>query len=80
MTADRNGYTVGECADSVRRRTFKPGARYYTTLAQAVSSTAELALRDRIAAGQIGTLTAAVDELQRIKAEIIAVVDDCPKS
>ena len=31
-------------------------------------------MRDRIAAGQVSTLTAAVDELRRIKAEIIEAV------
>ena len=74
MIANKNSYTMGEVEESRTKRTFKPGARYYTTLAQAVSCTAECALRDHIAAGQVSTLTAAVDELRRIKTEIIAAV------
>ena len=81
MTADKNSYTVGipggmsdRRRETGRNAVVMRQARYYTTLAQAVSCTAECALRDRIAAGQVSTLTAAVDELRRIKAEIIAAV------
>ena len=74
MTADGNSYTVAKAVQRDAGKFSMNRARYYTTLAQAVSSTAECALRDRIAAGQVSTLTAAVDELRRIKAEIIAAV------
>lgn len=75
MTADKNAYTVGKAEESCTKRTFKPGARYYSTLAQAVSSTAEIALRDGIAAGEIQTLRDAVEELHRIRDEIRAAID-----
>ena len=61
MTAGKNAYTVGEVEESRTKRVFKPGARYYSTLARAVAETAEIALRDKIAAGEITTLHDAVD-------------------
>lgn len=50
MTAGKNAYTVGEVEESRTKRVFKPGARYYSTLARAVAETAEIALRDKILA------------------------------
>jgi len=76
MAADKNAYTVGKTEESRSKRTFKPGARYYSTLAQAVSGTAECALRDGIAAGSITTLYDAVAELRRLKDEIQAAVGE----
>lgn len=76
MTAGKNAYTVGEVEESRAKRVFKPGAKYYTTLARAVAETAEIALRDGIAAGSITTLHDAVAELRRMKDEIRAAVGD----
>ena len=76
MAADKNSYTVGKAEESRSKRFFKPGARYYTTLASAVAGTAEIALRDKIAAGEITTLKDAVEELRRIKDEILAAIGD----
>lgn len=76
MVADKNSYTVGKAEESRSKRFFKPGARYYPTLASAVAGTAEIALRDKIAAGEITTLKDAVEELRRIKGEILAAIDD----
>lgn len=78
MTADiKNGcsYVVFKARERSSKGAKWDKARYYTTLAQAVSSTAEIALRDGIAAGDITTLHAAVEELRRVKDEIRAAVD-----
>ncbi len=40
MTAGKNAYTVVEVEESRTKRVFKPGARYYSTLARAVAETA----------------------------------------
>ena len=47
---------------------------YYTSLSHAVASTAEIALRDAIAAGEVQTLQEAVQELRCIRDEIITAV------
>ena len=81
MNADRFGYTVGvssannerggeTCLKSIILRQ----SRYYPTLAVAVASTAEIALRDAIAAGDVQTLQQTVQELRCIRDEIIAAV------
>ena len=77
MTADAKSgcsYIVFKARERSSKGAKWDKAKYYSTLDHAVSETAECALRDRISAGQISTLTAAVDELRRIKAEIIAAV------
>ena len=78
MSADRYSYTVGIPGKMSDRRRENGSnavvmrqARYYTTLASAVSCTAELALRERIAAGEVQTLGQAVEQLRRIKNEIL---------
>lgn len=71
MTAGKSAYTVGEVEESRTKRVFKPGARYYPTLARAVTETAEIALRDKIASGEIVTLKEAVEEFRSIKDEIL---------
>lgn len=73
MTAGKSAYTVGEVEESRTKRVFKPGARYYPTLARAV---AETALRDKIAAGEITTLHDAVEAFRCMKDEIIASIGD----
>lgn len=72
MTADKNAYTVGEVAESGRKRYFKPGARYYPTLENAVSNTAEIALRDKVSTGEVTTLNQAVAELRKIQETLTA--------
>ena len=76
MTAGKSAYTVGEVEESRTQRVFKPGARYYPTLARAVAETAEIALRDKIAAGEITTLHDAVEAFRCMKDEIIASIGD----
>lgn len=76
MTAGKSAYTVGEVEESRTKRTFKPGARYYSTLARAVAETAEIALRDKIASGEITTLHDAVEEFRCMKNEILASIGD----
>ena len=49
LAADKSSYTVGKAEESRSKRFFKPGSRYYPTLASAVAGTAEIALRDKIA-------------------------------
>lgn len=81
INADRFGYTVGILsANNERKRENRAKSiilrqsRYYTTLSVAVASTAEIALRDAIAAGDVRTLQESVEELHRIRDEIKAAV------
>ena len=67
-------YTVGKAQSCVSERVLLSRPRYYPTLAVAVASTAEIALRDAIAAGEVQTLQEAVQELRRLRDEIIAAV------
>lgn len=71
MIADNNCYTVGERAERAQNRSLKPRAKYYPTIARAVSDTAEIVLRDKIASGEIMTLKVAVEEFRSIKDEIL---------
>lgn len=73
MTAGKSAYTVVEVEESRTKRVFKPGARYYPTLARAV---AETALRDKIAAGEVATLHDAVEAFRCMKDEILASIGD----
>lgn len=68
-------YTVGKAQSCVSERVLLSRPRYYPTLAVAVASTAEIALRDAIAAGEVQTLQEAVQELRRIRDEIKATVN-----
>lgn len=67
-------YTVGKAQSCVSERVLLSRPRYYPTLAVAVASTAEIALRDAIASGEVQTLQEAVQELRRLRDEIIAAV------
>lgn len=67
-------YTVGKAQSCVSERVLLSRPRYYPTLAIAVASTAEIALRDAIAAGEVQTLQDAVQELRCIRDEIMAAV------
>ena len=67
-------YTVGKAQSCVSERVLLSRPRYYPTLAVAVASTAEIALRDVIDAGEVQTLQEAVEELRRIRDEIKAAV------
>lgn len=68
-------YTVGKAQSCVSERVLLSRSRYYPTLAVAVASTAEIALRDAIAAGEVQTLQEVVQELRCIRDEIKAAVD-----
>lgn len=67
-------YTVGKAQSCVSERVLLSRLRYYPTLAVAVASTAEIALRDSIAAGEVCTLQEAVQELRRLRDEIMAAL------
>ena len=67
-------YTVGKAQSCVSERVLLSRPRYYPTLAIDVASTAEIALRDAIAAGEVQTLREAVEELRRIRDEILTAV------
>ncbi len=78
MTADKKpgcSYVVGIPRQTEDKRIIMRQTRYYSTLARAVAETAEIALRDKIAAGEITTLKEAVEELHRMKDEIRAAID-----
>ena len=81
LNADRFGYTVGVLSANSERggeTRVKPAIlrqpRYYPSLSSAVASTAEIALRDGIAAGKVQTLQEAVQELRCIRDEIMAAL------
>lgn len=67
-------YIVGKAQSCVSERVLLSRIRYYTTLSVALASTAEIALRDAIAAGEVQTLQQTVQELRYIRDEIIAAV------
>lgn len=72
----KNGcsYVVGKRTLSGTGTILRKSARYYPSLAIATVETAEIALRDTIAAGEVQTLQEAVEELRRIRDEIKAAV------
>lgn len=74
LTANGSSYVCGKAASSRAERLLRGSERYYTNLSHAVASTAEIALRDAIAAGEVQTLQEAVEELRRIRDEIKAAV------
>lgn len=53
-------YIIGKAQSFVSERVLLSRTRYYTTLSVALASTAEIALRDAIAAGEVQTLQEAV--------------------
>lgn len=65
-------YIVGKAQSCVSERVLLSRTR--STLSVAVASTAEIALRDAIAAGEVQTLQEAVQELRCIRDEIIAAI------
>lgn len=75
LSANGSSYICGKAASSRAERLLRGSERYYTSLSHAVASTAEIALRDAIAAGEVQTLQEAVEELRRIRDEIKAAVD-----
>lgn len=79
MTADKKpgcSYVVGIPRQTEDKRIIMRQPRYYTTLARAVAETAEIALRDKIAAGEITTLHDAVEAFRCMKDEILASIGD----
>lgn len=75
LSANGSSYICGKAASSRAERLLRGSERYYTNLSHAVASTAEIALRDAIAAGDVRTLQESVEELHRIRDEIKAAVD-----
>ena len=74
LAVNGSSYVCGKAASSRAERLLRGSERYYTNLSNAVASTAEIALRDAIAAGEAQTLQEAVQELHRIRDEIMAAV------
>lgn len=74
LAVNGSSYICGKAASSRAERLLRGSERYYTSLSHAVASTAEIALRDAIAAGEVQTLQGAVEELRRIRDEIITAV------
>ena len=74
LAVNGSSYTCGKAASSRAERLLRGSERYYTSLSHAVASTAEIALRDAIAAGEVQTLQEVVEELRRIRDEIITAV------
>lgn len=76
MKSDKLSYIVGKPRKELVRGAELAEVKYYSTIGSAVTSTSERALRDKIAAGEITTLKDAVEELRRIKDEILAAIGD----
>lgn len=74
IAVNGSSYICGKAASSRAERLLRGSERYYTSLSHAVASTAEIALRDAIAAGDVQTLQQTVQELRCIRDEIIAAV------
>lgn len=74
LAVNGSAYACGKAASSRTERLLRGSERYYTSLSHAVASTAEIALRDAIAAGEVRTLQESVEELRHIRDEIIAAV------
>lgn len=74
LAVNGSSYICGKAASSRAERLLRGSERYYTNLSHAVASTAEIALRDAIAAGDVQTLQQTVQELRCIRDEIIAAV------
>lgn len=74
LAVNGSSYICGKAASSRAERLLRGSERYYTNLSHAVASTAEIALRGSIAAGEVQTLQEAVEELRRIRDEIITAV------
>ena len=74
LAVNGSSYICGKAASSRAERLLRGSERYYTSLSHAVASTAEIALRDAIAAGEVQTLQEVVEELRRIRDEIKAAV------
>lgn len=75
LSANGSSYICGKAASSRAERLLRGSERYYTNLSHAVASTAEIALRDAIAAGEVQTLLESVEELRRIRDEILTAVN-----
>lgn len=56
LAVNGSSYICGKAASSRAERLLRGSERYYTSLSHAVASTAEIALRDAIAAGEVQTL------------------------
>lgn len=74
LAVNGSSYICGKAASSRAERLLRGSERYYTNLSHAVASTAEIALRGAIAAGEVQPLQEAVEELRRIRDEIITAV------
>ena len=75
LNADNNCYTVGISKKNKDGKTYISNPKYYNTLDRAISSTAELVLRDKISSGYVDTLSSALAELQNIKSELGRTID-----
>ena len=74
LSANGSSYICGKATSSRAERLLRGSERYYTNLSHAVASTAEIALRDAIAAGEVQNLRESVEELRRIRNEILTAV------
>lgn len=74
LTADPNCYIIGKPLERRGKGIEMKSARYFTTLPAAVSAAVNLALRDKIQTERIQSLEEAVDEMQRLKAELETAV------
>lgn len=74
LAVNGSSYICGKAASSRAERLLRGSERCYTSLSHAVASTAEIALREVIAAGEVQTLQEVVEELRRIRDEIITAV------
>ena len=74
LTADPNCYIIGKPLERRGKGIGLKSAGYFTALPAAVGAAVNLALRDKIQTERIQSLQEAVDEMQRLKAELEAAV------
>ena len=74
LTANTNGFILGNPLQRDAGRISMEEARYFTDLPTAITAAVNLALRDEVQSERIQSLKEAVDEMQRIRDEIHTAV------
>lgn len=75
MIADGECYAVGKARNSIATASKLIKPKYYTTAAQAVRGTIQLAMMQSVKNEEVTTLRQFVEELERLKAEIAQILE-----
>ena len=76
LSADKYQFILAKPVQRGAGRVSMNGARYCVTLQEAVTTAANLALREGISSGEITSLQDAVTQMQRISYELKAAVSE----